>query len=174
MDSKKEKQNSFNWNLKLVEWIARFTIGAPIGLNKSIYSSLPIFLIVLFLGCFIFFANLLINGPRGINISNFEWMKETQKFESSFLYFKMYPDAILQFVMDFTNTCFFLAIPLIHIVFLITILWSHKWKDLVFKLKLIQQEMKLSDKFHKKCRQCSIVALLIGILVQNTLTLNIF
>ena len=162
MDNEEQKK-SFGWSLKPTKQMARFAVGAPIEFIGNTFK--PVYLFNIILGFFIFLANLLINGPRTINASNFEWMKETQKFDSPFLFFVGYPDAILQFVMDVTSICFFLAVPLIHVICLITILWSPKWKDLVFKLQLIQQELQLSAKFWQKCRQRSIIALLIGILV---------
>ena len=160
---KEEKKKSFGWSLKPTELMARFAIGAPIEFIEKSFK--PVDLISFLLGFFIFLANLLINGPRTINASNFDWMENIKYFESPFLYFKDYPDTILQLVMDVTSICFFVAVPLIHFIFLITILWSPEWKDLLSKLQIIQQEMKLSKKFHKIGRQRSTVALLIGILV---------
>ena len=160
---KEEKKKSFGWSLKPTELMARFVVGAPIKFNTKSFK--PVDLISFLFGFFIFLANIFINGPRTINASNFDWMKETQHFDSLFLYFQKEPDAILQFVMDITSICFFVAVPLIQLICIITILLSPKFKDLLLKLKFIQQELNLSEKFHKKCRQRSIVALLIGILV---------
>ena len=136
---KEKKKNSLGWSLKPTELIARFAVGAPIEFNGKTFK--PNYLIFLIFGLFNFLSNLLINGPRTINVSNFDWMKETQKYDSPFLYFKKRPDAILQLVMDVTSICFFVAIPLIHLIFLITILWSYNWKHLIFQLRSIHHEM---------------------------------
>ena len=158
------EKTSFSWSLKPTDWIARFPIWSPlISINTTSKSVSCIFI---FVGFCTWLANILINGPRGINITNFAWMNEIKKYENPLLFFKQHADAVLQFFMDVTSICFFVSIPLIQLNFPVFIhLLSNQFKNLVFQLLSIQNEFNLSETFQKTCRQRSVVALLIGILV---------
>ena len=160
-------KNSFGWSLKPLEWIMRLTVGASIYFPNIKRSPISLSLVFL-IGCFILLSNLLINGPRGINIQNFDWMKRIQNFENHFLYFKEYPDDILQFVMDVISICFFIVLPSIQIIFLLTRNYWSSFTRLITLLIKIKNEMKLSSQFYEKCRKRSIIALLTLILVRIT------
>ena len=168
------KKNSFGWSLNPLEWVTRLAVGTSINVfhtkcfssARNIYWS-PISLgFILLFGCSIIIANLVINGPRGINIFNFDWMKRIQNYDSPFLYFKDEPDAILQFVMDVTSICFFIALPLIQFIYLWTSR-SSNWTRLILSLKMIKNEMKLSNQLYQKCRNKCIISILLLILVYN-------
>ena len=164
------KKHSFDWSLAPLKWVTRFTVGASIDfVNEKKRPSISTRLIFVLLGCFALFSNLLINGPRGINISNFDWMTRIQNFESPYLYFKEDPDALLQFVLDVTSICFFVAIPLMQIIFLASALFGNDSNQSIHNLMLIQKHFKLSSKFYQKSRNLCIVALLVLFLVKYPL-----
>ena len=159
---------SFAWSLKPLDFITRAFVGIPLNFYNHkicIRSRLCCFLF----GCFIFLVNLIINGPRGINVAKFDWMEKRKEYRSPYIFFKDHPDALLQFVIDTTSITFFVTVSLIHLVFLMgTILWNNsRWQDLVGILKEIQIKMNLSEGFYRKCRRRCMVALAVFILVRN-------
>ena len=122
--------------------------------------------IVLLFGVFILTFNILVNAQRGIELKKFSKMKtNVQNFESPFLFFKEHPDALLQFVVDCTTIMFWVAIPLIQLIFFITIMMSQKWQDLVKNLRKVEKEMKLSSLVFRNCHKGCISALFLLILV---------
>ena len=157
-------QSGFNWSLKPLFYITRILIGAPSSLTQ-IYSIKS--LLFLLFGCFILLLNLLINGPRNIDIERFEWMETFQFFDNGWQYFEHYPEALLELVTDVTYIIFFLAIPLIHLIFLLKVFLSRMWTSLSASLQKIQIEMELNAEFHRKYRRRCLVALLFLILVKQ-------
>ena len=157
-------RNGFAWSLKPLLWVARVVAGVSLNLKKERSIAGRLFFVIF--GLLIFFANFLINGPRGIDLKKFYWMESTIKeFESPYLFFKVAPDTMLQFVVDVTFICFYVTVPLIHFIFLLTILLSKQFTKLELVLHKIQTKMKLDEIFHQKCRRYCIVALLLLFLV---------
>ena len=155
--------------LKLLLYVTKIA-GIPIYLTKTPKIS-SVFVSIL--GIFIFGSNIVINGPRGINLNNFKWMKKIQHFDSPMEFFKKEPDAMLQFVVDSTTICFFITGSVIHIIFIGTILLSQKWKNLAHGLKAIQKEMNLSEalfrNFQKLCMlHCSVLILVYNLIIFPT------
>ena len=153
--------SGFEWSFKPYFLCAKFFIGAPLGLNINKTESFFVFL----LGCFILLLNLVINGPRGIDVTKFEWMENIQFFYNGWLYFERFPDALLQFVTDVTFALFFISISLIPFVFLILVLLSRRWANLAKHLKKMHNEMNLSVEFYQKCRRRCLLVLFIIVLV---------
>lgn len=151
----------FDWSLKPLTFCASIFGGIPLHFNEKKKN----FTISITFACLIILSNLLINGPRGININKFKWMNDISDYDNSWLFFQQFPDALLQFVIDLTSIIFFVAIPLIHVIFLFSIVLSNSWEELVSLLKEIQNEMELTADFHQKCRQRCIIALLFVLLV---------
>ena len=156
----------FEWSLKPLAFCTKIFVGYPFRISnkntsKTIFRSLIIYL----LGFVIFVSNLLINGPRGINVNNFNWMRKRLDYTSPYIFFREFPDAMLQFVVDATTIIFFVTVPTIHFIFIITVTFSQKWTDLLSVLQEIQNEMKLDEEFHRKCRRYCIFALLLLFLV---------
>ena len=159
---KNEKKNSFEWSLKPLQWVTRIAVGVPM-IDYAKKRSLSAILFTFFLGLCIFLCNILINGPRAINVSNFDWMKKNQEFDSPFSYFNYQPDAVVQLVADDTTICFFIAMPLIQTLFLVMTFCSNGF---ISTLLLIQEKMKLSCQFYQKCRKRCITTIFILILVK--------
>ena len=164
-----DKNNIFDWSLKPLDFCARIFVGIPLDFGITNQSSLPTFLQIAFLLLAILniILNLLINGPRGIDIANFEWMEKIKEYDSPFIYFRENPDYLLQLVIDTTSIIFYLTVPLMHLVFLVTVFLSRKWRDLVEILQEIQNEVELNKEFHQKCRRRCIIALLLSFLVKK-------
>ena len=166
-----DKKQKFQWSLKPLTLITRVAVGVPIYFNTNRIASkksVGVYLLIIFIGIFIFLTNVLINGPRRINKEIFYWMIWIQNYDSPFTCFREIPDALLQFVVDVTFIMFFIVVPLMQFVFLFTVFWSRQWSDLVYILKRIENEMKLSEKFYRKCRnQCIIALLLILVCKEN-------
>ena len=88
-------KENFSWSLNPLSTCLQFA-GIPLKWstkkeNKSTIKAL-IFLVA------IVTANFVINGPRGIEISRFEFMEEREFHSSSFTYLKLYPFAIVKLV----------------------------------------------------------------------------
>ena len=151
----------FEWSLKPLDFITKFSVGFTFNVSNNTHVSIR--LILFAFGCFIILMNLLINGPRGLNINSFEWVEEIQNNERPL--FSFFPDALLQCVVDVTTTTFWVSISLIHIIFLTTVLFSRKWTDLMQSLVEIENEMQFSEEFYVKCRKHYTMALVIFLLV---------
>ena len=161
METKKEKRN-FDWSLNPILLSMKFLAGAPVEITRvASKKSFASNCITTFLGFLILVSNILINGPRALNTNRFFWMKAVENFDSPFTFFRDFPDALLQFVVDVTTIIFFVVVPLIHFVFLVVLILSKQWTDLVLSLKDIETQMKLSEKFHLKCRKKCVVVLLL-------------
>ena len=163
MQKMENRKNWFDWSLKPLIFCTQIFVGYPLNFtniknSKTIFSNVIIYL----LGSVICLSNLLINGTRGINVNNFDWMSERLDYYSSpYLFFREFPDAMLQFVVDATTIIFFVTVPLIHLIFIITVICSQKWADLLSVLQEIQNKMKLDEEFHRKIRRYCIFALLL-------------
>ena len=153
----------FSWSFKPLVYFIRAVAGVPLHFSKKA-SNLTI-LILIFIGCCIFILNLIINGPRGIDIFKFDYMEAKEQYDSPYHYFHDYPDAILQLVIDISSILYFITVPLIDITFLVIVAWNRKWNRLVSTLKKIQDELKLDAVFHGNCRRVCVIAILLLFLV---------
>ena len=161
---KEEKNDSFEWSLKPLELITRVSVGSAVFIKKIISSVAQRWICLLF-GCIILLANILINGPRVIDISKFHSFEEIEKFDGWTAYFDKHPDGLIQFVLDISSMSIFAATFLIPIIFLVTALFSNTWSQLILTLSFIEIEMNLGAQFHKKIRNCCIFVFIILILV---------
>ena len=156
-----ENKKSFSWSFKPLVLIANISSWILLNFSTRKTSSLTRILVMVFLGSLSLLSHLIINGPRSINIANFDWMYMTQDFNSSNEFLKHLPDAKLQLAVDATQISFFVAFLLIHFVLIITVIaQTRKWKRLIRILKKIQKEMNLGDEFYEKCRKYCIIAIL--------------
>ena len=167
-----ERMNSFSWALNPLLCVTTMFAGCPLSFTRNRFRSSKSFVgfIFLCLSFFILVSHLIINGPRGIDITKFEWMDKllykSLYITSHVFFFKRYPDAMLQLVVDCTSIMFFAAVSLIHLVFIVVIFLRQSWTGLVRSLKAIENEMNLSKPFYQKCRRNCIIALLFLFLVR--------
>ena len=162
-----QTKTSFAITLKPLTIATRFTVGISLNFNEK-KGFIGIRFFTLILGFLFLISNILFNGPRGINITNFDYMKRTIERQgnlSYYLYFDRNPEMLLQFVFDATSIMFWVAIPLIQLIFFITIMMSQKWQDLVKNLRKVEKEMKLSSLVFRNCHKDCISALFLLILV---------
>ena len=158
-------KRSFAWSFKPLTILTRFIVGISLDFKQSKRLKGMGFIVLLF-GVFILTFNILVNAQRGIELKKFSKMKtNVQNFESPFLFFKEHPDALLQFVVDCTTIMFWVAIPLIQLVFFFTILFTRKWKILTLVLKKIKTRMELSVKIFRSCRKSCMAAIFLLALV---------
>ena len=146
--------------------MTKFFVGVPFNFrNDKIHAKYHLGIFTF--GFLIFLSNLLLNGPRGINIARFDWMNRKEGYRSPFIFIKDNPDAMLQLVVDSTSIMFFVSVLLIHLIFLLeTIFWNRTWKELVCSLNYIQNKMNFSENFYRKCRRQCLLALLILLVVR--------
>ena len=164
-NNRDQKSFNFDWSFKLLSYFTRFCIGIKVDVsNRSATRTRPFFYLI---GCFILLTHLSINGPRGIDMEKFKWMEKTKEYENGWQYFSAHPDGIIQFVNDSTKVIFFIAVPLVHLIFLATILLSKRWLTLTAALQKIEKEMKLSKTFYQKCRTHCYLSLFLLALVSN-------
>ena len=160
-----EHKRKFEWSLKPLDIITRCIVGVTLDFSKK--TSISIRLLLFVFGCFIISFNILVNGSRGININNFEWIKEIQNYKNSKQLFSNFPDAFLQFVVDVSFIIFWIIVSLIHFIFLMAVLFSRKWDVLMQILKKIEcNEMQFGEEFYLKCRKHYNIAILVSILVK--------
>ena len=157
-------ERELEWSFKPLTFVMRFVAGVPLHFTKN-KPSITIRLLILLIGIFVLLFNAIINGPRGFGITRFCWMCNIGDYESPFLYFKDNPDAVLQFSVDVSFILIFVAVPLIHLVFMVTVLLSKNWTNMVASLKEIENKMEPSPQFYRKLRLYCLVALLHMILV---------
>ena len=156
MESTADEQKQFQWSLKPLTVCMKF-VGIPLSFSRSPKSKSSAKCIVIFLA--IVTANLTINGPRGVEIVQLDFMNNVQNFDSPFLYFKENPQGLIKLVKVISEMIFFCYVPIIHVAFLVTVLFDPNWKKLIGLLEKIQTEMKLDEKFHQKCRRQCYLAL---------------
>ena len=146
-----DQVNHFGWSLKPLVVCLKF-VGIPTNFSNANKSSTKFVLIFLV----IVIANVVINCPRGVDARQLDFMKEVLNFDSPFLYFRANPQGLILLVTAIAEIIFFCYVPVIHVAFLLTVLFDPNWKKIVGLLEKIQLEMKLSEEFHKKCRlQCN-------------------
>ena len=159
-----ETKTKFQWSLKPIDIITKFIIG--IDLHFSGKKSLSVRLLCLFFAFFVVLSNFLINGPRGLKINSFEWMKNIQNYDNPHLFFSENPDALLQFVVDIVSIMLWVAVFLIHFLFLVTVLLSQKWNFLKEILELLENdELAFTNEFYRKCLRRNVIAIFILLLV---------
>ena len=170
VDKDKEFSGTFQWSLKPLFVLANL-IGLPLNgftRNKRRRRFSIIFKLIIPISCcFVLMGNLVINGPQ--KLFSFDALKEKLRgrghFESPFGYFKANPQGLIILVKDVMLKWFFAAVPLVHLVFFVTVLFTRKWKDVWTALDDIQKKMNLNEEFHRKCRKHCLLVILVLILV---------
>ena len=162
-----EKVKQFQWSLNPLV-ISMNGVGFFLNFSEKPLSRKTRAMIFL-LGCCIILANFIINGPRGIEISNLEWMEDVKNYESPFAYFKKNPFGIVRLVRNISDMIFFCYVPFIHVVFILTVLFDCNWKKLIFFLEKIQRKMKLDEEFHRRVRRHCFAALISLFFVSKTM-----
>lgn len=159
----------FNWSLKPLFIITRWIVGVPLDFSsRTSYK----FIMVFMCGIFIFLSNLLLNISRGINLNNFNWMSKIKYYETAWHLFNARPDALIQLVSDVINIMFFVTVPLIQLSFMVVVIKSNKWASLRNVMQEIQIEIKLNNRFYRKCRNRCILGLLLLVMVNILEMLN--
>ena len=151
--------NDFDWSLKPLMTSLNF-LGIPMNFTKNGDSPKIITLFVAIFGCCIVGANFFLNGQRGIEIDQLDFMKEVYNFESPFLYFEKNPHGLIKLVKLISEMIFFCYVPFIHAIFMLTVLFDANFKKLIGLLEKIQRKMKLDEEFHRKCRRHCFAALI--------------
>ena len=161
-----KKMNNFDWSVKPLTIFLKF-LGIPLNLTKKqSWPKIDAIFVSVF-GCCIIGANFALNGQRGIEIDQLDFMKEVQNFESPFLYFKKNPHGLIKLVKLISEMIFFCYVPFIHVVFICTVLFDSNWKTLNVLLEKIQRKMKLDEEFHRKVRWHCFGALIFLFLVRK-------
>ena len=155
--------NQFQWSLQPLIICAN-VLGIPINVSRS---NKRIVLLVTLVGCGIIASNLVLNGPRGIDVSRLDWMQDVAKFNNPWAYFKVNPFGIIKLVKIISEMIFFCYVPVLHLTLTAMFLRSHQWKKFVVFLDTIQREMKLSQEFHRKCRMRCFLGVFYLILVRT-------
>ena len=167
--TKETNSSAFQWSLKPLFLLGNM-IGVPINVSisntrKSLISAIR-FLVIASFCCFVLVANLVNNGTKLINFKNLKIQSgNTDAFESPFIYFLANPQGLIVFVKDLMAKWFFASVPLVHLIFLISVMFSNNWADFFATLNKVQTNMKLGTKFHIKCRNHCLSAILLLILV---------
>ena len=141
--------------------------GIPFSIpNSTNKSSHKIIILVALLGCCIIVGNGVFNGPRGIDVGRLNWMKMIQKYESPYAYFKDYPFGLIALVKVISDMVFFLYVPIIHLTFIIMVLWSTRWKGMALLFEEILEKFELNEGFYRKCRKLCFSALFLLTMVE--------
>ena len=154
------KKEDFGWSLNPLTTFLQLFLGIPLSCSTIKKKKSKIKILALFAAIVV--TNLFINGPRGIEISRFQFMSKiysNDKYESSYRYLKENPFGIVKLVKIIADMAFFCYVPFIHITFVATILFDPNWKKLIEILDKIQRKMKLDKEFHRKCRRMCFMAL---------------
>lgn len=154
---------NFHWSLQPLIVCMKFALGLNLDVVQE--SAFPIRFIPAF-GFFVILGNLVINGPCSF-YSKIQFEREGHFYDSPFLRVSEQAFSLVSLIMELTGTILFLALPTIHIVFMINVLLKRNWKDLWVCLQKIQNEMSLNYIFHQKCRKVCFTAILFILLVRN-------
>ena len=160
----KMNRNEFQWSLKPLSTCLKF-VGVPLNFSSTKINAGSVKFVVIFV--VIVMANLSINGPRGVEVIQLDFMKQVRNFDSPHLYFKANPFGLIKLVRVISGMIFFCYVPVIHFAFMTTVLCHPSWKKLIVLLEKIQMEMKLDEKFHKKCRRQCYLALVYLLVVSR-------
>ena len=164
MPTREPHPATFQWSLKPLLLIGNL-IGLPFDVPESkrrrrFPDAVRIVLVATFC-CSVLMANLGINGSK---LYDFRKLKQKlgniDQFDSGFSYFMAKPTGLVILVKDLLKRWFFVAVPLVHLLFSVIILLPRNWTDLWTILETIQRKMKLDAKFHRTCRKFCLVALL--------------
>ena len=161
-----ERLSRFSLSLKPLTICLNF-FGIPFNFARNGASSKMVAILVSILGCCIIGANYVLNGQRGLEIDQLEFMKEVKEFDSPFLYFKEHMYGLIKLVKLISEMIFFCYVPFIHVTFMLTVLFDPNWKKLISLLEKIQREIKLDEEFHKKVRRHCFIALISLFLVSK-------
>ena len=143
-------KKDFDWSLSPLSICLQFS-GIPLNWstkkNRWPKKLFPFCLILA-----IIVTNVIINGPRGIEISRFKFMEVVydDKFESPFVYLKENPFAIVKLVTIIADMAFFCYVPFIHVTFVAMVLFDPSWKRMIETLDKIQRVVSLNEEFYKK------------------------
>jgi hypothetical protein len=167
MGSISDARHRFEWSLAPIVTCIKF-VGVRIDAIKR--SSLAIRALILALGCLILLMNVTINSARTTDVTRFY---DADKIDTlcqglglcSWAYTSRERFALVSFATGILDLILFFAVPLTHLVFLVTTLTTRFWVDLWSILKLIQQEMKLTKGFYESSRRHCIFALVLILLV---------
>ena len=165
----KSSDDTFDWSLKPLVIFFKF-FGFPLNFSNSRPTNQPKIRILkiavpIVFGLCLVTANLVVNGPRGIEIFRLKFMEDVKNFDSPYVYFKTNPFGIVKLVKIISEMIFFCYVPFIHVTFIASILFDRNWKKLVGIFKEIQNEMKLSEEFYRNCRRKCYMALFLLALV---------
>lgn len=156
---------SLDWSLKPL-----FTCVKLVGINPP--ASKPTkrsnFFILIIITTTIFLLNIVINGPRILDVFKSSFIKQFMGCEvSPWSCTKAHPELLLTFTYQIAVCAVVSFIPVIHLVFFFKSLrsFSH-FRDLWLIVMKIHREIKLSKTFYKDCRKKCLFAILLLLLVR--------
>ena len=170
--SHKESRKTFQWSLKPLIIVTRL-VGIPLegpvtGSKCHRFFSIRLLSLVI-LSCFVLGLNLVINGHARLYDFSFIQKKigDPGAFDSPFTYFKANPQGLIVLVKELIMKWLFACVPLVHLGFLVTLVFTREWNRLWGILQKIVNNMKLDEAFWKKCRNHGLVAALFLLMASN-------
>ena len=155
---------NFEWSLKPFIVSMKFVLGLDLSVSSTRNRKSRSYVFFPAIGMFIIISYLSINGPCGF--FSFRTLHDRNKRLYNENPVDIAPEKsedFFELLKDFCRMPLFLSTPIIHLFFMGNVLFTRNWKDLCFVLLKIEQEMRLGEDFHRKCRNKCLVAL--GLLV---------
>lgn len=155
------KNFGFKWSLKPFLIVSN-ALGTPLDLSKFSYRKRTL---TLFLSVFILGWNLATNGP---GMLNFEKLKKQlhfdEMFESPYIYMKAHPDGLITLTKRLMSAILFCYSPVVHVTFLVKLLFTRQWNHIWKILEHVENQMKLDGEFYRRCRKYCLLPILFLIL----------
>lgn len=152
---------TWEWSLKPLRICMGFAGIKPISGNNSATACF----LILSIGAVIFLSNAVMNGPRFLDLVNFDFISDSGCDVSPWLCTNKNPVLLLTFTYKIAGILLYLTFSLTHFVCLIITSISPKWEDLWNIMKKIHLDMRLNERFKNKCRKKCLVAILLSLMV---------
>ena len=169
------RRNNLEWSLKPFLISMKFILGLDFTNVSNLNCVRPVGFLIPAIGFFVSIFFLVVNGPCGL----YSYKKENDDDKKFFDY-----DAPqnrseewhgkVKFIHDIIRFPLFLSSPTIHLVFMIKVLFTNRWRNLWGLLQTIHRKMQLDEQFNRKCRRHCFIALSLLVMVNtNTIHNNI-
>lgn len=159
-DRQKRTRALFQWSFKPLNFCLKFVLGFDLNVTARKFS------VGVALSFAIIIFYLISNSPCGF-YSGILHQKDQERYtQGSHDFAKITALAYLTIVKDVSTYTLFLAIPIIHIAFILCVFTTKNWKTLWYILESIQHSMNFSEKFHRRCQKLCLLALAILLLVK--------
>lgn len=165
-----------DWSLKPLIIMMKYIGGINLTMHNSKVTKLNkvgLMKNILFiaLAAFVIVSNTKINGSRILTHVHDGLLGTSSdvkiEFDSPFQNFFKDPQLVTKFVVSYAAISEFYYVPAIHCMFLVIVLLSSNWRELIKTFHDIDCRLKLTERFYRKCRRLGSFLMMILVLVNG-------